>query len=110
MTTGLRSLAGHIIPLHRDADAFAASVDIAVGKARSAALFAKPTAALEAAANVADGSGRTSLLSAPFITMRGGVPIMVDGRVVGAVGVSGVLADQDEQIALRAVAAVTGGS
>ena len=95
-------------PLLLARDAFAATVEIAMGKARSAALFARPTAELEAQANVIDGAGRTSFLSAPFVTMRGGVPIVVGGAVVGAVGVSGVKAEQDEQIALRAVAAVTG--
>ena len=95
-------------PLLLARDAFPATVEIAIGKARSAALFARPTADLEAQANAGGGAGRTSLLSAPFVTMRGGVPIVVDGAVVGAVGVSGVKAEQDEQIALRAVAAVTG--
>jgi glc operon protein GlcG len=84
--------------------AFAASYDIAVGKARTAALFGKETAGLEAAVNVADGASRTALLSAPFVLMRGGVPFLLNGMCCGAVGVSGVQPEQDEQIARAAVA------
>jgi glc operon protein GlcG len=87
--------------------AFAASYDIAVGKSRSAALFGKETAGLEAAVNVAEGASRTALLSAPFVLMRGGVPFLVNGVCCGAVGVSGVKPEQDEQVARAAVAVLT---
>jgi glc operon protein GlcG len=87
--------------------AFAASYDIAVGKSRSAALFGKETAGLEAAVNVAEGASRTALLSAPFVLMRGGVPLLVNGVCCGAVGVSGVKPEQDEQVARAAVAVLT---
>ena len=86
------------IQVHRN-DAFPASVEIAMGKARTAALFQKKTSALESGVNVADGSARTALLSAPFVLMGGGVPILCDGRVVGSVGVSGVTPAQDEEVA-----------
>jgi len=86
--------------------AFAASYEIAVGKARSAAMFGKDTSALEGAANVKPGEGgggavgRTALLSAPFVVMGGGVPVKTKGGItVGAVGVSGVRPDQDEAVA-----------
>ena len=80
------------------------SVEIAVGKARTAALFRRPSGALEDAIN----KGRTALLSAEgHVFMQGGVPIIVNGEVVGAVGVSGVQAFQDEQVA-KAGAAVVG--
>jgi glc operon protein GlcG len=69
------------IPLQVHRNAFAASVDIAIGKARSAALFGKETSALEQASNVESGSGRTALLSSPFVLMRGGVPIIIEGNV-----------------------------
>lgn len=79
------------------------SVDIAVGKARSAALFRRPSAALEESIN----KGRTALLSAEgYIFMQGGVPIVVNGEVIGAVGVSGVRSDQDEQVATAGVKAI----
>lgn len=82
-------------------------VQIALGKARTAALFQKSTAQLEATVNVKEGISRAALLSAPFVLMRGGVPIFAEGRVVGAVGVSGVLPEQDEKVALAAVAALS---
>jgi glc operon protein GlcG len=98
------------VPLHvrRMDGAFAASYDIAVGKARTAALFRKPTGVLEDSANVnttSNGGGvtsRTALLSAPFVLMRGGVPIVINGQCVGAVGVSGVKPDEDERVAMAA--------
>lgn len=94
------------IQVKRCNNAFAASYEIATGKARSAALFAKETGLLEDAANVVDGKSRASLLSSPFVLMRGGVPFVVNNICCGAVGVSGVQADQDELIARAAVAAL----
>lgn len=96
------------VPLHvqRTARAFPASFDVACGKAKSAALFRKPTGALEDSVN----GGRSALLSAPsFVLMRGGLPIQStgsNGLVCGAVGVSGVQADQDEEVARAAVEAI----
>jgi glc operon protein GlcG len=86
--------------------AWPATVEIAIGKARTAALFQRETALLEGASNVTDGKARTSLLSSGYLLMEGGVPIISDGQVVGAVGVSGVLPDQDAQVAKAAVAAL----
>ena len=85
---------------------FTASAAVAAGKAKAATHFARPTSALEASVN-AESGGRSALLSAPYVLMRGGVPIVVDGVCVGAVGVSGVLADQDERVAMAAVGALT---
>ena len=86
--------------------AFPASYDIAVEKAKTAVQFQKKTGDLEKAVNVADGSSRTALLSAPFVLMRGGVPIFMNNICIGAVGVSGVAPDQDEQVANAAVDAL----
>jgi glc operon protein GlcG len=87
---------------------FPASVKVAIGKAETAALFCKPTGQLESAVNVADGTSRSALLSAPFILMRGGLPIFLsNGVCVGAVGVSGVKPDEDEQVAMAAVDHIT---
>jgi glc operon protein GlcG len=79
---------------------------VALGKARTAALFARPTKVLESAIN----GGRTSMLAltdtVDATTMQGGVPLTVDGKVVGAVGVAGAAsADQDTQIAEAAAKA-----
>jgi uncharacterized protein GlcG (DUF336 family) len=73
-----------------------ASMDIAVGKAKSAATYRRPTRAFADAIN--KGSPATATLPGVFAS-PGGVPIMVDGKVTGAVGVSGVTGDQDEQCA-----------
>ncbi|KAL3909693.1 MAG: hypothetical protein SGILL_007986 [Bacillariaceae sp.] len=98
---------GTPIQVKRTLNAFPASYDIAVGNAKSAALFRKETGNLEDAVNVSQGKSRASLLSSPFVLMRGGVPlIMDDGTCCGAVGVSGVQADQDEQVARVAVDAM----
>ena len=86
--------------------AFPASYNIAVEKAKTAMQFQKRTGDLESAANVSDGSSRTALLSAPYVLMRGGVPIIINNICVGAVGVSGVTPDQDEQVANAAVDAL----
>lgn len=86
--------------------AFPASYEIAVEKAKTAVQFQKKTGDLEKAVNVADGSSRTALLSAPFVLMRGGVPIFMNNICVGAVGVSGVAPDQDEQVANAAIDAL----
>ncbi|WP_434516632.1 heme-binding protein [Dechloromonas sp. ARDL1] len=92
--------AGYPLRVDRLDNAQRPSVDIAIGKARTAALFRRPSAALEDAVN----KGRPALLSAEgYIFMQGGVPIIVNGEVIGAVGVSGVRADQDEQVATAGV-------
>lgn len=86
--------------------AFPASYEIACGKARTAAQFCKPTGALEDAANVSEGTSRAALLSAPFVLMRGGVPIFANENCIGSIGVSGVTPGEDEQVALAALTAL----
>ena len=78
------------------------TVDIACGKARTAALSGKETSVFEKSANGGELKPRMALLSAPLLLMEGGVPIVVDGVCVGAIGVSGVRSDQDAQIAKMA--------
>lgn len=73
-----------------------ASVELAPGKARAAAAFRKPTQALETAIN----QGRSAQLTAPgFVQMQGGLPLVVDHQVVGAIGVSADTPAHDQQIA-----------
>ena len=98
---------GHVVALERLDGTFAAGADISVGKARTAALFMKPTSFFEDVIN----KGRTAMAGLPsqpdFTPLRGGVPIVIDGQVIGAVGVSGAAsAKQDDQIATLAAAAV----
>jgi glc operon protein GlcG len=73
-----------------------ASLDIAIGKAKAAATYRRPTRAFMDVIN--KGGPATATLPGLFAS-PGGVPIMVDGKVTGAVGVSGVTGDQDEQCA-----------
>ncbi|HVO16911.1 MAG TPA: heme-binding protein [Alphaproteobacteria bacterium] len=86
-----------------DNAALLAGVELAPGKARTAALFKRPSQALEDAIN----KGRTAAVTARgFIEMKGALPIVVDGQVVGAVGVSGETPDHDVQIAQAGLAAL----
>ena len=89
---------GALLLFSRLDDTFPAGAEVSIGKARTAATFRKPTKFFEDAVK----SGRTPLLDAPGMTpLQGGVPILIDGQVVGAIGVSGAAsADEDEQIAL----------
>jgi glc operon protein GlcG len=96
---------GWVILLERmDHAAMTASVELAEGKARSAALFKKPTPALEEAIN----HGRYAAITARgFIEMQGGLPILVDGEVIGGIGASFATPEEDEQIAKAGLAALT---
>ena len=95
---------GHTIALVRLDGAQISSVDTAVEKARAAVAWKRPTRLLEESVN----NGRTAFLSIAqgMAILQGGVPIEVDGTIVGAVGVSGVKASDDELIALAGVNAL----
>ena len=81
-----------------------ASVEIAIGKATTANNFKRPTKALQDA--IAQGGANLRLLAVPGITpLEGGVPIVVDGKIIGAIGVSGVLSNQDAEVAMAGAAA-----
>jgi glc operon protein GlcG len=85
-----------ILLLRMDNAAYVSSVELAPGKARTAALFKKPSAALEDAIN----HGRTAAVTArDFIEMQGGLPIVVDGQVIGGIGASFDTPEHDVQIA-----------
>jgi glc operon protein GlcG len=93
---------GWLIVLERmNHAAMTASVELAAGKARSAALFKKPTQALEDAIN----HGRYAAITAQgFIEMQGGLPVVVDGEVIGGIGASFATPEEDEQIAKAGLA------
>jgi glc operon protein GlcG len=96
---------GILIYLERLDGTFPNAANISIGKARTAALFGKPTRVFEDAVN----KGRYTMLAlpevAPFTPLMGGVPIEVNGQIVGAVGVSGAAsAAQDDEIATAAAA------
>ncbi len=93
-----------ILVVRMDNAAFVASVELAPGKARAAALFKKPTEALEDAIN----HGRIAAVTArDFIEMQGGLPIVVDGQVIGGIGASFDTPEHDVQIARTGLAALT---
>jgi glc operon protein GlcG len=84
--------------------AMTASVELAAGKARSAALFKKPTQALEDAIN----HGRYAAITARgFIEMQGGLPVVVDGEVIGGIGASFATPEEDEQVVKAGLAALS---
>jgi glc operon protein GlcG len=97
---------GNLMALERLDGTFAAGANISIGKARTAALFKKPTKVFEDIIN----KGRTAMaaMHENFTPLQGGVPILVDGQIVGAVGVSGASsAQQDEELAMAGAAAIT---
>lgn len=95
---------GHLLWLQRLDGAAPISAQIAPAKAQTAALGRRETKVYEDMIN----GGRVSFLSAPLQGMlEGGVPIVVDGDCVGAVGVSGVKSTEDAQIARAGIAALT---
>ncbi len=95
---------GHTVLLQRLDNAQISSIETAVAKARAAVAWKRPTRLLEESVN----NGRTAFLSIAqgMGLLQGGVPIEVDGAVIGAVGVSGVKASDDEIIALAGVNAL----
>lgn len=94
--------AGGLILFHRLDHMQPASDMIAIGKARTAARFKRPSRMLEESV----ANGRLALLAvSDALPMQGGLPIVVDEHVIGAIGVSGVTAAQDEQVAQAGLAA-----
>jgi glc operon protein GlcG len=95
---------GNLMAVERIDGTFAAGGLISIGKARTAALFKKPTSFFEDLIN----KGRTAMTTVgDFTPLKGGVPIAVDGAIVGAVGVSGAAsAAEDEELATLGAAAV----
>jgi glc operon protein GlcG len=93
---------GHLLLLARLDDTQVASVEVAIGKARTAAIFRRPSKVFED--QIRDG--RVAALALPGATpLQGGIPILVNGKVVGAIGVSGNTPQEDEDIAKAGAAA-----
>lgn len=94
---------GHPLALERLDGCAPASAYIALEKARTSALGRKETRDYEEMVN----GGRTAFVTAPLLTcLEGGVPLKVEGQVVGAIGVSGVKPEQDAQVAKAGAAAL----
>ena len=95
---------GHALMVHRLDGAQWSSIDTAAGKARAAVAWKRPTRLLEESVN----NGRYAFLSISqgMALLQGGVPFELDGQVLGAIGVSGVKAADDEVIALAGIQAL----
>ena len=94
---------GHLILLERLDDTQVASVDVAIGKARTAAIFRRPSKVFEDQIK----EGRVAALALPGATpLQGGVPLVYEGKVIGAIGVSGNTPQEDEDIAKVGAAAM----
>ena len=95
---------GNLLYLQRLDDAPVSSVTVSQEKARTAFLFKRPTKAIEDTI----AGGRLAMLALPGATpIQGGLPLLYEARVIGAIGVSGVQSSQDEQIAQAGVQAAS---
>lgn len=96
---------GNLIALERLDGTFTAGANISIGKAKTAVMFKKPTKVFEDIIK----NGRTAMVALPdFTPLQGGVPITVDGQIVGGVGVSGAMsAQQDEELAIAGANALS---
>ena len=93
---------GHPLLLHRLDNTQVASVEVGIGKARTAAIFRRPSKDFEDQIK----EGRIAGLALPGATpLQGGIPIIVDGKVIGAIGVSGESPQEDEDVAKAGAAA-----
>jgi glc operon protein GlcG len=89
---------GNMIMFHRVDNAQLSATTVSEGKARTALEFKRPSKALDDA--IAAGGAGMRLLALKDITpLEGGLPVIVDGKIVGAIGVSGALSSQDAQVA-----------
>ena len=104
VTIAIVDAGGHLLSLQRMDGAAALSAHVAASKARSAAVGRRDTKGFEDMIN----GGRTAFLSAPFIDgmLEGGLPILHNGQCIGGVGVSGVKANEDAQVAAAGSAAL----
>jgi len=94
--------AGDLLAFQRLDGVRPASADLAIEKARTAARLQRPTAEIEDNIN----QGRTAFVTAGIAALRGGAPIRVNGKVVGAVGIAGLSKETDVDIAISAAAAL----
>jgi len=95
--------AGDLLAFQRMDGVRPASADLAIEKARTAARLQRPTAEIEDNIN----QGRTAFVTAGIAALRGGAPIRVNGKVVGAVGIAGLSKETDTEIANTAAAALS---
>ena len=106
MVIAIVDTGGHLIALHKMDNAQLGSIEIARLKAETSLKFKRPTQAFEAA--VAGGGMGTKVLSMPHVmALEGGLPIERCGKIVGAIGVSGMQSFDDAVVARAAIAALS---
>ena len=108
MAIAIVDTGGYLVYFEKMQDTQTGSVDLAIEKARTAALFRRPTKVFQDGV-AAGGEGLRLLRLTGAIPIDGGVPIIVEGKVVGAVGVSGGSGEQDGQVAKAGAAGASTG-
>lgn len=102
MAIAITDVGGELVYLEKMDATQTGSVKVAIGKARTAAMFKRPTKVWQDA--VASGGGGLRVLGLEgVVPIDGGLPIVMDGKIVGAIGVSGAAGDQDAQCAKAGV-------
>ena len=97
---------GNLVMFHKIDNAQLSAIGISQGKARTALQFKRPSKDLDQA--IARGGAGDRLLALRGITpIEGGLPIMLDGKIIGAIGVSGAISSEDTQVAKAGIAALT---
>ena len=96
---------GNIVMLHRRDDSQLSAIGTAEGKARTSLFFKRSTKLLDEVVS-GGGAGMRYLALKDFVPLEGGIPILLDGKIVGAIGVSGVLSAQDTQVARAGIDAL----
>jgi len=104
MAVAVVDTGGYLVYFERMPDTQLGSVDVSIEKARSAALFRRPTKAFQDIV-AGGGEGLRILRLTGAVPVEGGIPIIVDGKLIGAVGASGGSSDQDGRTAQAGVAA-----
>ena len=96
---------GNMVMLHRHDNVQLSSIEISQGKAKTALMFKRPSKVLDDAIS-SGGAGLRFLALKDIVPLEGGIPIVMDGKIIGAIGVSGVLSAQDAQIARAGIDAL----
>jgi len=104
MAVAIVDTGGYLVYFERMQDTQLGSVEVAIEKAKTAALFRRPTKSFQDTV-AAGGEGLRMLRLTGVIPVEGGIPIIVDGKLIGAVGASGGSSDQDGRTAQAGVAA-----
>lgn len=105
MAVAIVDTGGYLVYFERMPDTQVGSVDVAIGKAKSAALFRRPTKVFQDGV-AAGGAGIRFLGLTGAVPVEGGVPLVVNGKVIGAVGASGGTSDQDGRVANAGAAVI----